>query len=159
MTSTSGRRLAHAAVIATCTVALTACEMSSRSYNVTAVPGGESAACTILVHKSPQHLGGRDRTDADIKGTAVWGQGDVILRCGNISNVPKSAPCSSVNGVDWVANTANTHDGTKTVLTYGRSPAAELTLSERVNDKDAVISKVSGLVSGLPEQRTCTRRG
>ncbi|MEW2134191.1 hypothetical protein [Streptomyces sp. NPDC005435] len=46
-------------------------------------------------------------------------------------------------------NAANTHDGVKTVLTQGRSPAAELTLSERIKDKDAVIAEMSGPVSGL----------
>ncbi|MEW2134190.1 DUF3515 family protein [Streptomyces sp. NPDC005435] len=92
MKPTSGRRLLQAGVIAVCAATLTACGMPSRSYNVTAVPGGENAACTTLVNKSPRKLGGRERTDSDIKGTAVWGDGDVVLRCGNISNVPESAP-------------------------------------------------------------------
>ncbi|MFD8912556.1 DUF3515 family protein [Streptomyces sp. NPDC059575] len=158
MKTTSGRRLAQAGAIAVCAATLAACGMTSRSYNVSAVPGGESAACTTLVNKSPRKLGGRERTDSDVKGTAVWGEGDVILRCGKISNVPESAPCSSVNGVDWVVNAANTHDGTKTVLTYGRTPAAEITLSERIKNKDAVIGEMSGIVAGLPEQKTCLRR-
>ncbi|MEU4154142.1 DUF3515 family protein [Streptomyces sp. NPDC026659] len=159
MKTTSGRRPARSGAIAVCAATLAACGMTSRSYSVSAVPGGESAACTTVVNNSPHELGGRERTESDVKGTAVWGDGDVILRCGRISNVPEPAPCSSVNGVDWVVNAANTHDGTKTVLTYGRTPAAEITLSERIKNKDAVIGEMSGIVAGLPEQKTCARRG
>ncbi|MBC9731018.1 DUF3515 family protein [Streptomyces sp. TRM68367] len=159
MEMTSGRRLAQIGVIAVCAAALAACGTSSRSYNVSGAPGGASAACSSLVTKAPQKLGGHERNDSDQKGTAVWGDGDVILRCGNISDVPESASCTSVKGVDWVVNAKKTHDGVKTVLSYGRSPAAEVTMSERIKDKDAVVSELSGIVSGLAKQKACTKRG
>ncbi|MGW7606406.1 hypothetical protein ACWGKW_03830 [Streptomyces sp. NPDC054766] len=72
---------------------------------------------------------------------------------------PESAPCTSVKGVDRVVNAKKTHDGVKTVLSYGRSPAAESTMSERIRDKGAVIGEVSGIVSGLAEQKACAKRG
>ncbi|MCD9877048.1 DUF3515 family protein [Streptomyces guryensis] len=156
---TSGRRLAQVSVIAVCAAALAACGTSSRSYNVSGAPGGASAACSSLVRKAPQKLGGHERNDSDQKGTAVWGDGDVILRCGNISDVPESAPCTSVKGVDWVVNEKKTHDEVKTVLSYGRSPAAEVTVSERIKDKNAVIGDVSGIVSGLTKQKACAKQG
>ncbi|MFF8591152.1 DUF3515 domain-containing protein [Streptomyces sp. NPDC015220] len=154
-----GRRLGRAGVIGVCAAALAACGTASRDYNVSAAPGGDSAACSGLVGKAPKKLGGHDRNDSDQKGTAVWGDGDVVLRCGNISNVPESAPCTSVKGVDWVVNEKQTHDGVKTVLSYGRSPAAEVTVSERVKDKDAVIGEVSGIVSELAKRKTCKKPG
>jgi len=153
-----GRRLAQAGVIAVCAAALAACG-TSPSYNVAAAPGGDGAACSRLVDKAPQKLGGHERNDADVKGTAVWGDGDVVLRCGNISNVPESAPCSSVEGVDWVVNEKKTHDGLKTVLSYGRSPAAEVALSKRLKNKDAVIGELSGIVAGLAKQKACAKQG
>ncbi|MGW2961310.1 DUF3515 domain-containing protein [Streptomyces sp. NPDC001220] len=158
MEMTSARRLAQAGVIALCAAALAACGASSRSYNVSGAPGGDSAACSSLVGKAPQKLGGYERSDSDQKGTAVWGDGDVVLRCGNISDVPESASCTSVKGVDWVVNARKTHDGVKTVLSYGRSPAAEVTVSQQIKDQDAVIGKVSGIVSGLAKQKTCAKR-
>ncbi|MEU1458032.1 DUF3515 family protein [Streptomyces avermitilis] len=159
MKTTSVRRLAQVGVIAVCAAAVAACGTFSRSYNVSGAPGGASAGCSSLVSKGPQKLGGHERNTSDQKGTAVWGDGDVILRCGNISDVPESATCTSVNGVDWVANAKKTHDGVKTVLSYGRSPAAEVTLSERIKDKDAVIGEVSGIVSGLAKQKACAKQG
>jgi hypothetical protein len=58
-------------------------------------------------------------------------------------------------------NAKKTHDGTKTVLSYGRSPAAEITMSDRIKDKDkdAVIGEMSGIVSGLAKQKACAKRG
>lgn len=159
MGMTSVRRLAQIGVITVCAAALAACGTSSRSYNVSGAPGGDSAGCSGLVSKAPQKLAGHGRTDSDQKGTAVWGDGDVILRCGNISDVPESAACTSVKGVDWVVNDKKTHDGVKTVLSYGRSPAAEVTLSERIKDKDAVIGEMSGIVSGLAKQKACAKQG
>jgi hypothetical protein len=159
MEMTSGRRLAQVGVIAVCAAALAACGTSSRSYNVSGAPGGASAGCSSLVSKAPQKLGGQERNNSDQKGTAVWGDGDVVLRCGNISDVPESASCTSVMGVDWVVNAKKTHDGVKTVLSYGRSPAAEVTVSERIKDKDAVIGEVSGIVSGLAKQKACAKQG
>ncbi|MDV7215635.1 DUF3515 family protein [Streptomyces prunicolor] len=156
---TSVRRLAQIGVITVCAAALAACGTSSRSYNVSGAPGGNSAGCSGLVSKAPQKLAGHGRTDSDQKGTAVWGDGDVILRCGNISDVPESAACTSVKGVDWVVNDKKTHGGVKTVLSYGRSPAAEVTMSERIKDKDAVIGEMSGIVSGLAKQKACAKQG
>lgn len=89
----------------------------------------------------------------------MWGDGDVILRCGNISDVPESAPCTSVDGVDWVVNEKKSQDGKKTVLSYGRAPTAEIAVSERVKDKDAVVRELSAAVSGLAKQKACTERG
>ncbi|MCX5235669.1 DUF3515 family protein [Streptomyces prunicolor] len=159
MGMTSVRRLAQIGVITVCAAALAACGTSSRSYNVSGAPGGNSAGCSGLVSKAPQKLAGHGRTDSDQKGTAVWGDGDVILRCGNISDVPESAACTSVKGVDWVVNDKKTHGGVKTVLSYGRSPAAEVTMSERIKDKDAVIGEMSGIVSGLAKQKACAKQG
>ncbi|MGW2565697.1 DUF3515 family protein [Streptomyces sp. NPDC001537] len=156
---TFGRRIAQSGVIALCAAALAACGTSARSYNVSGAPAGDSAACAGLVGKAPQKMGGYERNNSDPKGTAVWGDGDVVLRCGKISDVPESASCTSVKGVDWVVNDKKTHDGVKTVLSYGRSPSAEVTMSERIKDKDAVISDVSGIVSGLTKQKACAKQG
>lgn len=159
MEMTFGRRLAQVSAIAVCAAALAACGTSSRSYNVSAAPEGDSAACSGLVGKAPQKMGGYERNDSDQRGTAVWGDGDVVLRCGKISDVPESASCTSVKGVDWVVNEKKTHDGVKTVLSYGRSPSVEVAMSERIKGKDAVISDVSGIVSGLTKQKACAKQG
>ncbi|MFJ3708058.1 DUF3515 domain-containing protein [Streptomyces sp. NBC_01387] len=159
MKTTPVRRLTQAGVITVCVAALAACGTSSRSYNVSGAPGGDSAACSRLMDKAPQRVGGHGREDSGPKGTAVWGDGDVILRCGNISDVPESAPCTSVDGVDWVVNEKKSQDGKKTVLSYGRAPTAEIAVSERVKDKDAVVRELSAAVSGLAKQKACTERG
>ncbi|MFS4108096.1 DUF3515 family protein [Streptomyces sp. PD-S100-1] len=158
MKTTSARRLAQAGVIAVSAAALAACGTSSHSYNVSGAPGGDGAACSRLVDAVPQKVAGHGREDSGPKGTAVWGDGDVILRCGNISDVPESAPCTSVDGVDWVVNEKKSKDGTKTVLSYGRAPAAEIAVAQRVKDKDAVVRALSPAVSRLAKQKACAKR-
>ncbi|MBB1245342.1 DUF3515 domain-containing protein [Streptomyces durbertensis] len=159
MKTVTTRRLVRAGVLAVCATALTACAISTDSYNVSAAPGGESSQCADLVGSAPERLAGHEREDTNQKGTAVWGSGHVVLRCGNISNVPDSAPCSSVNGVDWVVNEERSRDGERTVLTYGREPAAEIRVAKRVGDQDAVIGELSGIVSEvLTRQKSCEKR-
>lgn len=57
MKTTPVRRLTQAGVITVCVAALAACGTSSRSYNVSGAPGGDSAACSRLMDKAPQRVG------------------------------------------------------------------------------------------------------
>ncbi|MDF3301021.1 DUF3515 family protein [Streptomyces tropicalis] len=157
MMMTSARRLAQAAVVAAAALGLAACGTSSRSYNVSGAPGGDAPACTSVTKKAPQKVAGHDRTDSDQKGTAVWGDGDVILRCGNISEPSAKKSCFTAGGVPWLVNEEKTKGKVKTVVSYGYSPAVDITVSERVSDKDAVLRRLAPALGGLSHDkgRTC----
>ncbi|WP_067136361.1 DUF3515 family protein [Microtetraspora malaysiensis] len=154
MMMTSVRHLAQATVIAASVLVLTACGTSPRSYNVSGVPGGDSAACASVTGKAPQKLAGHGRNDADQKGTAVWGDGDVILRCGNIAEPTAMKTCFASGGVPWLVNEDKTKDGVKTVVSYGYNPTVDITVSERVSDKDAVVRVLAPLVKGLARDKS-----
>ncbi|WP_084693235.1 DUF3515 family protein [Actinomadura atramentaria] len=143
---------ARTALLAVC---LTACGTTSHSYNVSAAPGGETPACTTLITKTPTKLAGRTRKTSGPEGTAVWGDGDVILRCGDISNVPPSAPCSTMNGVAWIVNEHKSEHGDRTLLSYARTPAVEITLSNRLKNQSAILRYLSTTMPALPEPPKC----
>lgn len=104
-------------------------------------PSAGSPACTRLIRRLPPSLLGFERGSAPADGAAGWGA--LVLRCGVAEPGPTSTGCIGVNGVDWVF----TEDATRyTFVTYGRSPAVELTVPTSVPR-----TRAPGAMAGLAE--------
>ena len=122
----------------------------------TVVPGpsASSPACTRLISRLPSSLLGFRRSSAPARGTAGWGA--LVLRCGVPEPGPTSTGCIGVNGVDWVFS----EDATRyRFITYGRSPAVELTVPITVPRTRApgALAVLTDAVEPVPQStdRTC----
>lgn len=133
---------------------LVAGELGSPVFGLTQGPFAQDPACARLADRYPDRLGGATRDRVTFQGLAVWGHGAVDLRCGVNPPAPTTDACVSVDGTDWVwRQTAG--DGRKKLVTYGRSPAVEVSIAGSVASPDAVLVDLSHLVSPIPERDKC----
>ncbi|MGG7570099.1 DUF3515 family protein [Streptomyces sirii] len=89
---------------------------------------------------------GQQREHTDLPGVAVWGDGAVVLRCGLTPPRPTTDPCVNVEGVDWVLREAEPRDGHRLLLTYGRHPAVDVTLTGQGSTTEALLVALSRIV-------------
>ncbi|MDX3224693.1 DUF3515 domain-containing protein [Streptomyces sp. ME19-01-6] len=129
--------------------------VSSPAFGVEAAPRGDAPECGRIAKEFPSRLDGRERADGGAAGVAVWGDRAVVLRCGMSPPLPTADPCVEVNGVDWVVEEAKSRDGEKVVITYGRDPAVEVSISDRVAGIDGVLVELSKVVKPIRQQREC----
>lgn len=117
-------------------------------------PGADARnpSCGRITEESPRELGGRTREEVDLPGVAVWGDGDVVLRCGLPAPPPTTDPCFEAGGVDWVIDLKKSTRDRKVIVTYGRSPATEVTFAADMTTTDAAILGLSSTVAPLVEQ-------
>jgi hypothetical protein len=127
--------------------------VSSPAFGVDAAPRGDAPECGRIAKGFPSSLDGRERADGGAPGVAVWGDRAVVLRCGMPPPPPTTDPCVSVNGVHWVIKEAKFRDGKKVVITYGRDPAVEVSISDRVAGIDGVLVELSEAVKPIRQQR------
>ncbi|MER5789912.1 DUF3515 family protein [Streptomyces sp. NPDC001980] len=133
---------------------LVAGELDSPVFGLAQGPFAQDPACARLADRYPDRLGGAARDRVTFEGLAVWGHGTVELRCGVNPPGPTTDACVSVDGVDWVwRETAG--DGRKKLVTYGRSPAVEVSVAGSVAGLDAVLVEVSHLVAPIREGDKC----
>ncbi|MFF5143883.1 DUF3515 family protein [Streptomyces sp. NPDC013157] len=133
---------------------LVAGELDSPVFGLAQGPFAQDPACARLADRYPDRLGGTTRDRVTFEGLAVWGHGSVELRCGVNPPGPTTDACVSVDGVDWVwRETAG--GGRKKLVTYGRSPAVEVSVAGSVAGLDAVLVDVSHLVAPIREGDKC----
>ncbi|MCX5050168.1 MULTISPECIES: DUF3515 family protein [unclassified Streptomyces] len=137
---------------------LVVCEVNSPAEGVRAAPRGDAPECHRVAQGFPPGLAGLDRTDTDVPGVAVWGDGAVTARCGLRTPDPTLDPCVSVDGIDWVWR-PKSPDGARVLVTYGRDPAVEITLSARVAAVDDVLVELSRAVRPLAQHDKCIGDG
>ncbi|MFE0187284.1 DUF3515 family protein [Streptomyces sp. NPDC059008] len=125
------------------------------SYAIIAAPFAENSVCRGLDGDYPGRLAGQERTTTDVAGAAVWGDGAIILRCGLPTPKPSTDPCVTADGVDWVLRSAKGTDTSKTIVTYGRSPAVEVTMDASVKAPDAVMIDLARLVKPIRQVKKC----
>ncbi|MEZ0163936.1 DUF3515 family protein [Kineococcus sp. LSe6-4] len=132
------------------------------SRGVQAAPQADDPACAPLLRALPQTLDGLGRTPQGAPGVAVWGQEQVVLRCGGLVLGPTTKACIPVGPdggptVDWVQDAAN--DRAVRFLTYGRTPAVEVTVRFGAGlARDQATSQLvdlAGPVAGIEQTRTC----
>ncbi|MFK0154874.1 DUF3515 family protein [Streptomyces sp. NPDC090499] len=134
--------------------ALVAGELDSPVFGLAQGPFARDPACARLADRYPHRLGGVARDRVTFEGLAVWGHGAVELRCGVNPPGPTTDACVSVDGVDWVwRETAG--DGRKKLVTYGRSPAVEVSVAGSVAGLDGVLVDLSHLMAPLREGAKC----
>jgi len=113
-------------------------------------------ACAAVSVRLPETVADQPRRDTDAQATAAWGDpASILLRCGIDPIGPTTLPCTTVNGVDWVAD--DSQAPLYRFISYGRVPTVEVVI-----DGDASVSSSSALVDlalaveTLPVERACT---
>lgn len=126
---------------------------------LTVAPQGRDPACARVTAAAPRHVDGRERDEGAVPGVATWGHGAIALRCGLPPIPPTPDPCVDVDGVHWVLDQARSREGRKVVVTYGRTPAVEVTMSGQVAAIDEVLVEMSAAVEPVPQKRRCVAIG
>jgi hypothetical protein len=134
-------------------VGLVAYELDSPVFGLAQGPLAKDPACARIADGYPDRLGGAGRDPVTFEGLAVWGRGTVELRCGLRPPAPTTEPCVSVDGVDWVWR--EQAGDRRYLVTYGRSPAVEVSIADSVTRLDAVLLDLSHLVAPIRAGAKC----
>jgi hypothetical protein len=148
------RRLAALALAAvTASVALAGC---SSTVALSPAPQADDPACAEVTVRLPDSLDGQQRRWTDAQATGAWGNpASVLLTCGVQPPGPTTLPCKSANGVDWIIDSS--HAPRYRVTTFGRKPAVQIYLDNRVVSSADVLDALSTIVSVLPRDgQVCT---
>ncbi|MCQ9163197.1 MULTISPECIES: DUF3515 domain-containing protein [unclassified Arthrobacter] len=123
------------------------------SVGVAAATDSNNPACAPMMVSLPDTLAGAQRRTTTSQATAAWGNPSlVILRCGVEVPGPTTARCVGVNGVDWIIKEG---DPDWTMTTYGRNPAAEVTIDPNKIASSSVLAELSNAADKLPKVRAC----
>ncbi|WP_432562901.1 DUF3515 family protein [Kineococcus sp. SYSU DK003] len=134
----------------------------ANSRGVEAAPSADDPACAPLLQALPATLGTLDRTPQGAAGVAVWGEDQVVLRCGAQVLGPTTKVCIPVGpdagpSIDWVQDAES--DRAVRFLTYGRTPAVEVTVrfGNGITSDQATSQLVdlAAAVGAIPQTRTC----
>ena len=122
-------------------------------------PDANDPACAEVSVRLPDDVDGQARRWTDAQATGAWGDpAAVILTCGVEPPGPSTLPCQSVDGVDWIID--DTEAPHYRVTTFGRVPAVELYLDNKVVSSAEVLDRLSRIVGVLPtDGSVCTERG
>jgi hypothetical protein len=148
------RRLAALALAAvTASAALAGC---SSTVSLSPAPHADDPACAEVTVRLPDSLDGQQRRWTDAQATAAWGNpASVLLTCGVDPPGPTTLPCKSANGVDWIIDSSRAPR--YRVTTFGRKPAVQIYLDNRVVSSADVLDALSTIVSVLPtDGQVCT---
>ncbi|MEU3539334.1 DUF3515 family protein [Streptomyces paromomycinus] len=129
---------------------------------IESAPNAGQPLCDNIARNYPRKLLGEDRTDAEGEGVAAWGDSAVILRCGMKPPKPTTDLCLNVNGVDWVLRSDSSSEGEgggkskKTLLTYGRDPAVEVTVTaDATTAAGDTLVDLGDAVRAIPQKAKC----
>ncbi|MER5778804.1 DUF3515 family protein [Streptomyces sp. NPDC002039] len=125
-------------------------------YSVPAGPFARTAPCSDVVARLPETLMGRGRDAVDGAGTAGWGAGAVVLRCGAEPLAPTIDTCVNVNGFDWVLDDARVErDGAWVFTTYGREPAVEVAFARGSQPAGDALVTINDALGSLARKTGC----
>ncbi|MEV6396794.1 DUF3515 domain-containing protein [Streptomyces sp. NPDC051907] len=127
------------------------------SYSVAAAPDGGSRECDSVVAELPRNVMSKGKQETTGVGTAAWGDGGIVLRCGVTPLKPTINLCMTVDGVDWVLDEEKAKDGgPRTLTTYGRHPAIEVTVNDSALSPGDVLVELNRVVKQIPQgERKC----
>ncbi|MFF2998901.1 DUF3515 family protein [Streptomyces sp. NPDC057950] len=134
---------------------LVAREVTSPVFALEQGPLADTPECARIAGNYPSSLAGNERDRVSYEGLAAWGRGAVELRCGLYPPAPTTDMCVTVDGVDWVLEEAQSRDGRKYLVTYGRRPAVEVSISDDVPETDVVLVEMSRLVAPVKQNARC----
>ncbi|REK86417.1 DUF3515 domain-containing protein [Streptomyces inhibens] len=130
-------------------------EVNSPTFGVEPAAKGGAPECTRIAKDYPDRLNGQERDHTDLPGVAAWGGGAVVLRCGLTPPRPTTDACVNVDDVDWVLREAKSQDGRKLLITYGRHPAVEATISGQGSGIDVLLVELSKTVKPIRQHEHC----
>ncbi|MFG2607863.1 DUF3515 family protein [Streptomyces sp. NPDC048514] len=134
--------------------AVTVHALNDRDPGVPAAKGAGATQCRRIAESAPGSMGGFPRWDSDARGVAVWGDRDIVLRCGVTEPGPSNDPCFAVDGVDWVIDVRQSTGTRKVIVTYGRSPATQVVFDSG-GKTDAALVDLSRLVAPIRQKSHC----
>ena len=142
------RTLALGLVAAAATSLLSGCS-NGGTVAVEPAENASDPACASVVLNLPDSIneGGLplDKRTTSSQATGAWGSPTaVVMRCGVPEPAPSTDACTTISDVDWVNVSAE--DSTYVWVTYGRSPAVEVTLD---NTKASAMSALSAISPAL----------
>jgi hypothetical protein len=151
--------LALGACVLTAGAALVAYNFTYTDADAGVRPAKFSGAphCHRIADSAPQSLGGLSRRDSSLPGIAVWGDRDIVLRCGVTPPGITGDPCFAVDGVDWVMDLAQSTDTRKVIVTFGRTPATQVVF-DGSSQTDAALIDLSRTVSSVKPTSHCIKR-
>ncbi|MFC9930180.1 DUF3515 family protein [Streptomyces sp. NPDC127190] len=117
-------------------------------------PFAGAAPCRSLTGRAPGRLADLDRRAGSVRGVVVWGDRDVVLRCGVTPPQPRQDACFSVNGVDWVIDEKQSTASRKVIVTYGRTPATQVAFFT-TGRTDTALVDLSDLVTPIRQADHC----
>jgi hypothetical protein len=120
-------------------------------------PGAEAgdAQCRRITGSAPGELAGQPRHSTGSPGVVVWGDRDIVLRCGIPGLGPTTDPCFAVDGIDWVIDSARSDRTKKVIISYGRAPATEVTFARPMDTLDAALIDLSALIAPIQQTERC----
>ncbi|MGW5280469.1 DUF3515 family protein [Streptomyces collinus] len=110
--------------------------------------------CRRITDTAPTPLGGLPRRASGLAGVAVWGQQDIILRCGVTPPHLTPDPCFAVDGVDWIIDRAQSTGTRKVIVSYGRTPATQVVFDGR-GQTDVALIELSRLIAPIRQTSHC----
>lgn len=123
-------------------------------------PQAELPVCGEIVAYAPQELLGRSQTEPSSQGTVVWGNGDIVLRCGLEPPAPNPEGCTRIEDsqgtlTDWLIRPSD--GGGWHFTTYGRDPAIDVLVAEGVggDQPSAALIDLTSTVHRIEADEYC----
>ncbi|MBW1599141.1 DUF3515 domain-containing protein [Streptomyces sp. JJ38] len=127
-----------------------------KTYSVAPGPSAGHPRCADVLAAAPDSLLGKERDRTTGTGTAAWGDASIVLQCGVEPPPPTTDLCLDVDGVGWVLDEDRMNaDGTRTVTTYGRSPAVAVTFHGREDAVGDALVDLNRSVEDIPQDGEC----
>lgn len=126
-------------------------------YNVRPGAQADNAHCGRIAENAPGKLAGHPKHDTELAGVALWGDSNIVLRCGVTDIGPTADPCFAADGVDWVIDTTRSSDNKKVIITYGRTPATEVIVTNSSKAPDEILVELSALITPIAQTSPCIR--
>ena len=143
-----------AAVVAVTGAALlmSAC---SPAVSVPAPPSAADPACSAIMLSLPQEIDGQAKRVTTSQSTAAWGEpASIVLECGAAETGPSSDPCTTLDGVDWVAHENEAKDSW-TLSAYGRAPHLSVTIDTSTVTSAAVATALTESAKRATVSKRC----
>lgn len=126
---------------------LVAQEVSSPALAMRPAARAADPDCARIAGRYPARIVGESRDPVSVSGVASWGDGGVVLRCGLEPPSATDDPCVEVDGVDWVfREDRSAGSGYRVLITYGRDPAVQAFVDDRITAVDGVLVDLSDVV-------------
>ncbi|WP_327344615.1 DUF3515 family protein [Streptomyces europaeiscabiei] len=126
---------------------LVAREVSSPALDLQPAARAGDPECIRIADHYPARIAGESRDPVSVTGVASWGNGGVVLRCGLEPPLETDDLCIEVDGVDWVfREDRSTGSGYRILITYGRDPAVQAFVDDRITAIDGVLVDLGDLV-------------